>query len=336
MAGAVLEILLATHSPYYSTGRGAAYLGDSLTLMHDLPDDSVNLVVTSPPFALTFKKEYGNVDQRDYVEWFCQYAREIRRILTPDGSFVLDLGGAWNKGSPTRSLYHYRLAIALCDTIGFHLAQDFFWFRPAALPAPAEWVNVQRIRVKDAVNYVFWFSKSERPKADNRRVLVPYSDDMKRLIKKGYRAKLRPSGHNITQKFDRDQGGAIPPNLLAMGNNDASGSYMAATGAAGIKPHPARFPVGVPSFFINLCTEPDDLVLDPFAGSNTTGYAAQVLGRHWLAIEIHEPYLAGSKLRFPGDLPMTGGQIAATANSPGRLIEDANYQPALFDEAASN
>ena len=316
---------------YYRTPYGAAYLGDSLDVMRDLPDESVNLVMTSPPFALTFKKEYGNRNQNEYVEWFCEYAREIRRILTTDGSFVLDLGGAWAKGTPTRSLYHYRLILALCDIVGFHLAQDFFWYRPAALPAPAEWVNVRRIRVKDAVNYIFWLSKTEWPKADNRQVLVPYSQDMKRLIKKGYRAKERPSGHHITPKFNRDQGGAIPSNLLIMGNNDATGSYMAACEANGIKPHPARYPIGVPSFFIAMCTDPGDLVLDPFGGSTATGFAAQTLQRNWISIELNESYLKGSMLRFmPGEVYRADGSRVLGAEN--RILADVSepLQPWLF------
>ncbi len=285
-------------TPAYETSRGHAYMGDSLEVMRCLTESSVNLVMTSPPFALTFKKEYGNKSQADYVSWFVEYAKEMYRLLPEDGSFVLDLGGAWNKGAPTRSLYHYKLAIALCEEVGFHLAQDFFWFRPAALPVPAEWVTVRRIRVKDAVNYVFWFSKTPWPKASNRNVLTPYSDDMTRLIEKGYRAKNRPSGHNITTKFQRDNGGAIPPNLLQMGNNDANGSYMSACKREGVKPHPARFPEGLPAFFINLCTDEGDVVLDPFAGSNMTGYAAEKAGRRWLSIELSKEYLETSRFRF--------------------------------------
>lgn len=284
--------------PVYETSKGHAFLGDSLDVMRRLISESVNLVMTSPPFALTFKKEYGNKSQADYVSWFVEYAKEMYRLLPDDGSFVLDIGGAWNKGTPTRSLYHYKLAIALCEEVGFHLAQDFFWFRPAALPVPAEWVTVRRIRVKDAMNYVFWFSKTPWPKASNRNVLTPYSDDMNRLIEKGYRAKSRPSGHNITGKFQRDNGGAIPPNLLQMGNNDANGSYMAACKREGVKPHPARFPEGLPGFFISLCTDEGDVVLDPFAGSNMTGYSAEKTGRCWISIELNEEYLETSRFRF--------------------------------------
>lgn len=284
--------------PAYETQRGCAYLADSLDVMRRVSSESVNLVMTSPPFALTFKKEYGNKSQEDYVSWFLEYAKEIYRLLPDDGSFILDIGGAWNKGTPTRSLYHYKLVIALCEEVGFHLAQDFFWFRPAALPVPAEWVTVRRIRVKDAVNNVFWFSKTPWPKASNRNVLTPYSDDMNRLLKKGYRAKSRPSGHNITHKFQQDHGGAIPPNLLQMGNNDANGSYMAACKQEGVKPHPARFPEGLPAFFINLCTDEDDVVLDPFAGSNMTGYAAEKAGRRWISVEKNKEYVDTSRFRF--------------------------------------
>lgn len=138
----------------------------------------------------------------------------------------MDLGGVWNKGAPIRSLYQYKVVIALCEQTGFHFAQDFYWYNPGALPAPAEWVNVRRIRVKCAVNQVFWLSKTEWPKADNKRVLKPYSRDMLRLIDRGYRPKQRPSGHNITSKFRKNHGGAIPPNLLEFGNNDSNSSYL--------------------------------------------------------------------------------------------------------------
>lgn len=283
--------------PYYATAVGKAFLGDSLELMRLFPDGSVNLVMTSPPFALVYKKAYGNKDQHEYVEWFCRYASEVFRLLPDDGSFVIDIGGAWNKGTPTRSLYQYKLLITLCEEVGFHFAQDFYWYNPGAIPAPAEWVNVRRVRVKSAVNLVWWLSKTPWPKADNRRVLKPYSEDMHRLVKRGVRATVRPSGHVITPKW-KDLGGAIPPNLIELGNNDSNGAYLKACKDAGLPVHPARFPRGLPEFFIKLTTEIGDLVLDPFAGSNVTGEAAESLGRRWLAAEVDQKYLDGSRFRF--------------------------------------
>jgi site-specific DNA-methyltransferase (cytosine-N4-specific) len=178
------------------------------------------------------------------------------------------------------------------------LAQDFYWYNPAKLPSPAEWVTVRRIRVKDAVNTVWWLSKSVKPKADNRRVLQPYSKSMLDLLKNGYKPKLRPSGHDISPKFSNNRGGSIPPNLLSIANTESNGTYLRACRDFGIKPHPARFPHPLPEFFVKFLTEEGDLVLDPFAGSNVTGEVAERLNRKWLAIELSADYLAASEFRF--------------------------------------
>jgi len=284
--------------PLYKTKLGRMYCADSLPFMETMADNSVDLVVTSPPYALHFKKEYGNADQKFYVDWFLPFAREIRRILKEDGSFVLNLGGAWTPGAPLRSLYHYRLLLALCDEVGYNLCQEFFWFNPAKMPAPAEWVNVRRIRVKDSVEYIFWLSGSEFPRADNTKVLQSYSPDMQRLIRRGIRKTKRPSGHNITVKFSRDRGGSIPPNLIQCGNNESNSGYIKKSKELGKRIHPARFPAELPRFFIEFLTDPGDLVLDPFAGSNTTGAVAEQLGRKWIAIEKDREYAEDSELRF--------------------------------------
>jgi site-specific DNA-methyltransferase (cytosine-N4-specific) len=268
-------------------------------------------VITSPPYALHFQKEYGNVDQKNYVKWFLPFAEEIKRILKPDGSFVLNIGGAWTPGAPTRSLYHFRLLIALCDKTGFHLAQEFFWYNPARMPAPAEWVNVRRIRVKDSVEYIFWLSPSFFPKADNAKVLQSYSKDMQRLIKRGVVKTKRPSGHNITEKFCKDRGGSIPSNyveiedVIACGNNESNSEYISSMKSLGRKVHPARFPANIPKFFISFLTDPGDLVLDPFSGSNTTGWVAEQLQRKWIAIEKNPQYAEDSAFRFRDHLLAT-------------------------------
>jgi DNA modification methylase len=209
--GSPVTGLIKGHSAAYTTKWGAAYCGDSLPLLRLMPEESVDLVVTSPPYALEFKKEYGNVAKAKYVEWFKPFGREIRRILKPEGSFVLNISGSYNPGSPTRSLYHFKVLLMLCEEVGFHLAQECFWHNPAKLPSPAEWVTVRRQRVKDAVEYVWWLSKTPFPKANNRKVLNEYSADMKRLLKRGYKPKQRPSGHIITPKFGHDHGAPFHP-----------------------------------------------------------------------------------------------------------------------------
>lgn len=304
-----LTSLVLGLEPFYQTDFGAAYLADSLAMMKAIPNGSVNAVITSPPYALHFKKEYGNVHKDDYVAWFLPFAQQIKRILTDDGSFVLNIGGSYNKGTPTRSIYHFKLMIALVEELNFHLAQELFWYNPAKMPMPAEWVTVRRIRVKDSVEYVWWFSKTPFPKANNRNVLTPYSQDMIRLKKRGVRETVRPSGHNIKSSFTAtDAGGAIPGNvveqalfaedMLKFGNNAANDQYTMRCKEAGIKIHPARFPAALPEFFVKLLTDECDVILDPFGGSNTLGMVAESLNRRWIIGEAKEEYLEASKFRF--------------------------------------
>ncbi len=258
-------------------------------------------MMTSPPFALQRQKAYGNRDQANYVEWLAQFAKQVRRVLKEDGSFVLDLGGAYEKGVPTRSLYNFRVLIKFCDELGFFLAEDFYWFNPSKLPSPIEWVNKRKLRAKDAVNTVWWFSKTEWPKADVTKVLAPYSARMKKLLEDPaafYTPKMRPSGHDIGNGFAKDNGGALPSNLLQIPNTESNGQYLDACKMVGSKQHPARFPAKLPEFFINMLTEPGDVVLDIFAGSNTTGQVAEVGRRRWLAFELSHEYVGASALRF--------------------------------------
>lgn len=283
---------------YFSTLHGKCIYGDSLDYMQYIADESVDLVITSPPFGLVRKKEYGNVEADKYLSWFRLFASNIFRILKDSGSLIIDIGGTWNPNIPTRHLYHFKLMIMLCEEFQFHLAQDFYWWNPAKLPTPAEWVAVRRIRVKDAINKVWWLSKTPWPKANNTRVLHPYSESMEHLLKHGYRAKRRPSGHNISRKFSHNNGAAIPSNLIAVSNTESNTQYLEYCKFNNIKPHPARFPAELPEFFIRMLTDKGDFVIDPFAGSCVTGEVCERLGRKWACVELREEYLAGARGRF--------------------------------------
>lgn len=290
--------------PLYQTRLGAAYVADSLDMLRQLEDNSVNLVITSPPFALLRVKDYGNKEQHEYIDWLAEFAKLVHQKLTSDGSFVIDLGGAYQKGVPVRSLYNYRVLIKFVDEIGFYLAEEFFWHNPSKLPSPIEWVNKRKIRAKDSVNTVWWLSKTEWPKADVTKVLTEYSDRMKKLIKDPeafYTPAKRPSGHDIGSTFGRDNGGAIPSNLLQISNSEATSKYLKLCKEFGIKAHPARFPTKLPEFFIRMLTEQNDLVVDIFAGSNTTGYVCEAEERRWLAFEQMPEYLSASVFRFMQD-----------------------------------
>lgn len=287
--------------PYYTTKRGVAFCADSLDVLRAIPASSVSLVLTSPPFALRRKKSYGNVSADKYVEWFWPFAKEIHRILRQDGSFVLDIGGSWNKGEPTRSLYHFELLLRLCGKDGlFKLAQEFYWYNKAKMPAPAEWVTIRRVRVKDAINPIWWLSKTPNPKACNKWVLSAYTKSMQNLFAKGYNDGPRPSGHVISKKWARNHGGAIPANVIEASNTKSSDSYLQACRKYGLEVHPARFVNRIPEFFINFLTRPRNLVVDPFAGSNVVGSVAETLKRRWMSIESKEEYVLGSAFRFDG------------------------------------
>lgn len=285
--------------PYYTTDHGAAFCADSRELLPTIPDASVDLVLTSPPFALQRKKAYGNVPASEYTSWFAPFVIEIHRILKPRGSFVLDIGGAWNRGEPTRSLYHFDLLLNLCKPRGrFRLAQEFYWHNPAKMPGPAQWVTIERVRVTDSVNPIWWLAKSGRPKASNRRVLKPYGRSMELLLERGYNAGPRPSGHVVSRAWGKRNKGAIPQNLITAANTRSSDSYMESCRELGLRVHPARFVREVPEFFVKFLTQRGDVVLDPFAGSNVVGAVCETLERNWIGVEAVEEYVAGSAFRF--------------------------------------
>lgn len=296
---------MATNLIGYTTNYGECICADSLIAIRVLENESVNLVITSPPFALQRKKEYGNESQEDYVDWLCQFAKIVYKKLREDGSFVIDIGGAYEKGIPAYSLYQFKALIKMCDDIGFKLAQPFYWHNPSALPAPIEWVNKRKLRAKTSVNTVWWLCKNPaKCKANVTNVLTPYSSRMERLISHPEEfvkdeGTVRPSGHVLGKSsWSKNNGGAIPPNLLQISNSDSNSQYLRYCKALGIKGHPARFPAALPEFFIKFLTDEDDLVVDIFGGSNTTGATAEKLRRKWRSFEISKEYVAASSFRF--------------------------------------
>lgn len=293
----------------YRTRLGAAFCVDSREWLPTLEDSSVSLAITSPPFALLRPKAYGNEVEAAYLEWLLGFARQLRPKLADDASFVIDMGGAYQRGTPTRTLVQWKFLIRVVEELGYSLAQECYWHNPSKLPTPFEWVNKRKLRLKDPVNTVWWFGKTEWPKADTTRVLTPYSDRMKKLLvdpQAYFTASDRPSQHYVSNNF-RDNGGALPSHLLTIPNSESNGAYLRACKVAGATGHPARFPEGLPEFFIKLLTDPGDLVVDFFAGSNTTGAVAERLERRWQASELDRSYVAASAFRFIKDLEAAPG-----------------------------
>lgn len=259
-------------------------------------DHKVQLILTSPPFPLNRKKQYGNYQGQIYSDWLASFAPLFRRILKPTGSIVLEIGNAWEPGRPVMSTLGLRTLLEFLERGNLFLCQQFICHNPARLPSPAQWVNIERIRLKDAYTHVWWMSPSDRPKADNREVLREYSPSMTKLLETGrYNSGKRPSEHKIGKtSFLRNNGGAIPSNVLEFANTRSRDEYLDYCFTNRVQPHPARMPLGLARFFVRFLTEPGDVVVDPFAGSNITGSAAEELGRRWVSIEPRQDYLLGA------------------------------------------
>jgi site-specific DNA-methyltransferase (cytosine-N4-specific) len=303
----------------YGTQLGVSLVGDSLDVLERASADSlkgrVQLVFTSPPFPLNRKKKYGNREGEAFKKWLAGYALALRSLLSPEGSIVIEMGNAWEPGKPVMSTLALESLLAFKEAADLFLCQEFVWYNPARLPTPAQWVTIQRVRVKDAFTRLWWLSPTTSPKADNRRVLTPYSMSMRDLLKRRkYNAGRRPSEHSIGQKsFFSDNGGAIPANVLSFSsdqenlpenvlagsNTSSSDDYQRFCKRFGIPMHPARMPINLAKFFIEMCTDLGDIVFDPFAGSNTTGAAAEQLKRKWVSIEADEGYAISGVGRFP-------------------------------------
>lgn len=300
----------------YKTGKGKMFHGrieDALNSPEiEKVKGKVNLILTSPPFPLVRKKRYGNETGEVYLSWLESLAGRLADLLTDDGSIVIEIGNAWEQGSPVMSTLPVEALLAFKKAAKLHLCQHIICHNPARLPSPAEWVNVRRIRLKDSFTHVWWMSRSKNPKADNRNVLNPYGKDMKKLLRtQQYNSGARPSGHVISERgFLTDHGGSISANVIELDSSNSPDALLKYTGTSWdqnyreycaqkkLVSHPARMQSTLSAFFIQFLTQKDDLILDPFAGSNTTGAVAEDFGRRWIGVEAEKNYIEGSRGRF--------------------------------------
>lgn len=305
-------------SARYTTDYGRYYVSKCEDFLSNNKQlyGKVQLILTSPPFPLNNKKRYGNYSGDEYRTWFSSLAPLFAKLLTPDGSIVIEMGNAWEQGRPIQSLLTINSLLDFLTTEGcnLRLCQEFICHNPARLPSPAQWVTVNRIRAIDSFTRIWWMATTDYPKADNTRILRPYSKSMRALLNsKKYNSGKRPSEHVISETgFLKEHEGSISPNVLELdysnsrlpfsmlkiANTNSNDYFTRTCKERGIIPHPARMPLELASFFIEFLTDEDDLILDPFAGSNTTGFCAEKLGRKWIGIEVNEEYCIQSKIRF--------------------------------------
>lgn len=287
----------------YRTDLGEAYCISVEEFIDSTKFDAlsgkVDLILTSPPFPLLSPKAYGNRVGEHYSKWLAEIMSSLKVLLRPRGSLVIEIGNSWERGQPTMSTLPIETLLRLKNDVGLSVCQQFIYSNPNKLPGPATWVNIQRVRVKDSFSHIWWYSSTPNPKANNRRVLSPYTESMERLLaRQSYNQGLRPSGHTLGAGFLKANGGSIPSNVLTFSNTKESRQYREWCKENDVPQHPARMPEKIPEFFIKFLTNKGNLVLDPFAGSNTTGKVAESLGRKWIAIERDESYVIGSKGRF--------------------------------------
>ena len=307
---------------YYNTKFGKLFLSTFEDLYNNYLkryySKKFDLIITSPPFPLNAKKRYGNFQGNEYKEWFLSLAPIFSNLLSETGSLVIEIGNAWEPNRPVQSTLHLECLLGLIQNSDLRLIQEFIVYNPSKLPSPAQWVTVNRIRTVDSYTHVWWLAKNDYPKADNTKVLRPYSKSMQQLLKKQkYNSGQRPSEHNISEKgFLKDNGGSIahnffelenlddnrevrlPHNVLSFSNTVSNDFFLKTCRKRGITPHPARMHQGVVNFFIEFLTDENDLILDPFGGSNTTGYCAEKLKRRWIVSEVNEKYAEQSLIRF--------------------------------------
>lgn len=315
------QVLWEMLTPLYTSDLGKYYVGRCEEVLSSLQlEKKIQLILTSPPFPLNNKKKYGNLTGDEYLKWFEGLAEVFSSVLTPDGSIVIEMGNAWEKSRPVQSLLNLKSLMAFLNNekANLRLCQEFICYNPARLPSPAQWVTINRIRTIDSFTHIWWMSNSDYPKADNTRVLRPYSKSMKKLLNsQTYNAGKRPSEHIISENsflkvhngsishnvlelegMDGDDDLRFPYSMLKISNTKSNDFYTRTCKERKIVPHPARMPLELASFFISFLTDENDIVLDPFGGSNTTGFCAEKLKRKWISIEASKEYGEQSKIRF--------------------------------------
>jgi DNA modification methylase len=300
----------------FSTNLGIAILGSCDTVFSSARAP-ITLCVTSPPYPLAQARNYGNPALEIYVDWICKMLEPVVKNLVPGGNICLNVSNdIFEKGSPARSLYREELVLALHKRLGLWKMDELVWHNRSKAPGPIQYASKDRTQLNVAWEPVYWLTNDPfLVKSDNRRVLQEHSQRHLDLIKNGGEQRdesYSDGAYRIrTGSFSNPTAGKIPRNVLEFGHRCAAQTaYKKAARALNLPVHGAPMPMKLASFLIELLSEPDDLVVDPFGGSFTTAHAAERLGRRWLSTECMLEYVLGGATRFV-DAPGYLNRLAA-------------------------
>lgn len=280
----------------------ALYLGDCLDILPTFPDECVNLIVTSPPYADRRKGSYGGIHPDKYVEWFLPISAQLKRVLKADGSFILNIKEPVVDGE--RHTYVMELILAMRRQ-GWLWTEEYCWHKKNCYPG--KWPN----RFRDAWEHCYHFTKQKQFQMFQEAVMVPMGKwAEKRLAKLTHNDVVRDEsrsqsgfGKRVANWIGRDK--VYPTNVLHLATEVTN------------KRHSAAFPLELPSWFIRLFTKPGDVVLDPFIGSGTTAVAARKLGRCFIGIELKPEYFELAETAIAEITPSLFEYAEANGNALG-------------------
>lgn len=293
----------------FSTNLGLAIWGACDDTLPDL-DTPIALCITSPPYLLRKPRAYGNPrDAVEYVDFICHSLEPIVRNLLPGGSICLNItNDAFEQGLPSRSLYRERLVIALHERLGLCKMDELIWHNPTKPPGPVRWASMDRTQLNVAYEPIYWFTNDPgRVRADNRAVLMEHTEAHKaflqRVSQRGQHNREAVYGDGAyrlrASSYSQTTLGRIPRNVLSFGHRcQDSQAYRRDAERLGLPKHGAMMPLSIPDFLIRFLTRADDLVIDHYSGTVTTGMAAERLGRRWIAVELMYEYLRAGAERF--------------------------------------
>jgi DNA modification methylase len=288
----------------FSTDLGLAMWGSAQDVFSIL-GEPISLCLTSPPYPISRGRAYGKITESEYVDFLCRALEPVIQNLRSGGSVVLNVSNdVFERGMPSRSLYQERLILALHDRFGLHKMDTLIWHNPSKPPGPVWWASINRLQLNVGYEPVLWMTNDpNQVLADNRRVLEPHTARQQQLIRAGgeNRHGVYADGAYVVRpgSYSHATPGRIPRNVLTIGHKcQDQARYKKTARDLGLPVHGAPYPLRLVKFLISFLSECGDLVVDPFAGSLTTGRGAEELGRRWVCTDNVCEYLRGGAERF--------------------------------------